>query len=383
MTPIITHRRLRLPDCCGSVVGTAATLAASAGAVNGAATGGRTVAPELFAVRVAAAVRGALCGSSCPVRAMPPRGMLGHLWTIGPNLRHRLAPRVAPPSEPWSTTLHDPKIGDVRLTGALARVPEARGLVVLVHGLGGALDSQYLVKAARAAADAGLDSLRLALRGADRAGEDFYHAGLVEDLQAALRSPALADYRTIFVIGFSLGGHMVLRWAHAPSDPRVRAVASVCAPLDLAAGCAAIDRPGAGLYRSHVLSGLREIYVAVAARRPVPTPVTVVAGIRTIREWDRLVVVPRHGFCSVDDYYDSQSAAPRLRGLELPTLIVAATGDPMVPAATVAPALRELPRHVLARWVPGGHVGFAGGVDLGLGDRPGLERQIFAWMLRQ
>lgn len=309
--------------------------------------------------------------------------MIGHLWTIGPNLRHRLAPRAAPTSVAWSTGLHDPKVGPVRLTGALARVEDARGLVVLVHGLGGALDSQYLVKAARAAADAGLDSLRLSLRGADRAGEDFYHAGLVEDLQAALRSPALADYRSIFVLGFSLGGHMVLRWALAPTDPRVRAVASVCAPLDLAAGCAAIDRPRAAVYRNHVLSGLREIYAAVAARRPVPTPLPAIGLVRTIREWDRLAVVPRHGFCSVGDYYDSQSVGPRLRGLELPALIVAANADPMVPAATVAPALRELPRHVVARWVAGGHVGFPAGLDLGLGDRPGLERQIFAWMLRQ
>lgn len=309
--------------------------------------------------------------------------MLGHFWTIGPNLRHRLAPRAAPASEPWSTSLDDPKIGSVRLTGLLARAPAARGLVVLVHGLGGALDSQYLVKAARAAADAGMDSLRLALRGADRSGEDFYHAGLVDDLAAALRSPALADYRRIFVLGFSLGGHMVLRWALAPGDPRVRAVASVCAPLDLSAGCAAIDRPGAGLYREHVLGGLREIYAAVAARRPVPTPLPAVAEVRTIRAWDRLAIVPRFGFCSVDDYHGSQSVGPRLRELELPSLIVAAAADPMIPADTVAPALRGLPRHVVARWAAGGHVGFPGGLDLGLGGPPGLERQILAWMDRQ
>lgn len=308
--------------------------------------------------------------------------MLGHLWTIGPNLRHRLLPRAAPPSEPWETTLLDPQVGPVRLTGALSRVPEARALVVLVHGLGGAIDSQYMIKAARAAAAAGLDSLRLSLRGADRAGEDFYHAGLVDDLRAALASPALADYRAVHVVGFSLGGHMVLRWALAPSDPRVRAVASVCAPLDLAASCAAIDRPGAALYRGHLLAGLREIYAAVAARRPVPTPLPALAGVRTVRAWDRLTVVPRHGFCSVDDYYASQSVGPRLRALELPALIVAATGDPMIPAATVAPALQGLPRHVAARWTAGGHLGFRGGLDLGLGDRPGLEQQVLAWLIR-
>ena len=99
--------------------------------------------------------------------AMP---LAGHFWTIAPNLRHRLLPRPAPTSQAWSTTLVDPRLGPVTLRGALA--PGASdGLVVLVHGLGGAPESQYMVQAARAAARLGLGSLRLALRGADRSGE--------------------------------------------------------------------------------------------------------------------------------------------------------------------------------------------------------------------
>lgn len=308
--------------------------------------------------------------------------MFGHLWTIGPNLRHRVLPQAAPAAVAWSTTVDDPQVGPIRLTGRLAQRPGADELVILIHGLGGAIDSQYVIKAARAAAGLGIDSLRLALRGADREGEDFYHAGLVADLEAALRSPALAGYAKIYVLGVSLGGHMTLRWGLAPSEPRVRAVASVCAPLDLAAGCAAIDRPRSAVYRAHVLSGLREIYAAVAARRPVPTPLPAIAAVTTIRAWDRLVVVPRHGFCSADEYYATQSVGPRLRELALPALIVAATADPMIPAGTVAPHLRDLPGHVSARWLAGGHVGFRPGVDLGLGEGPGLERQILAWLRR-
>lgn len=64
-----------------------------------------------------------------------------------------------------------------------------------------------LRRAARVAEAAGLDSLRLNLRGADRMGEDGYHAGLTADLAAALASPELADYRSVGVLGFSLGGH--------------------------------------------------------------------------------------------------------------------------------------------------------------------------------
>jgi pimeloyl-ACP methyl ester carboxylesterase len=69
------------------------------------------------------------------------------------------------------------------------------------------------------------------------------------------------------VLGFSLGGHVTLCHALRPSDARLRAVASVCAPLDLAAGCSAIDHPRAAVYCGHVLAGLKEIYTAVARRR--------------------------------------------------------------------------------------------------------------------
>ena len=286
--------------------------------------------------------------------------LAGHAWTIGPNLRHRLRPRPAPAATPWSTTIADPRVGTVRLVGALTP-GVGDGLVVLVHGLGGQPESQYMRRAAAAAARAGLGSLRLALRGADRGGEDVYHAGLVEDLEAALASPALARYPRLYVAGFSLGGHVALRLALRP-PARLRAVASLCAPLDLGASCRAIDAPRARLYRSHVLGGLREIYAAVAGRGRGPAPLAQVQALRTIREWDRVVVAPRFGFASVDDYYEQMSAGPRLGELATPALIAAAAADPMVPAATLRPALRGLPGHVEVRWLErGGHLGFPRG----------------------
>jgi predicted alpha/beta-fold hydrolase len=303
----------------------------------------------------------------------------GHFWTIAPNLRHRLLPAPAPASTPWSTTVDDPRLGPITLRGALRHQPEGASLVLLVHGLGGTIESHYMIRAARAAAKRGLGSLRLALRGADRSGEDLYHAGLTADLAAALASPALAHYRRLYVAGFSLGGHVTLRLALAPPDRRLRAVASLCAPLDLAASCAAIDRPQARLYRRHVLTSLQEIYSHVAQRGRAPAPLAQLAAITTIREWDRYAVVPRFGFASVDDYHAEMSAGPRLGELVLPALIAAAERDPMIPAATVRPALSALvgagakKRDLEIRWLAdAGHLG-----------APAAERlydDVFAWL---
>jgi len=317
--------------------------------------------------------------------------IFGHLWTIGPSLRHRARPWTAPPCELWTTTLEDPVVGTLELRGALHRGRHhadggpARPLVVAIHGLGGSIDSHYMIRTARAALAAGCDCLRLALRGADRRGADFYHAGLTADLEAALRSPALADYRDVFVVGYSLGGHLALSYALAPGDARLRAVASVCAPLDLAAAGAAIDHPRAAVYCGHVLTGLKQIYTEVARRRSVPTPLASVLQVRTIRAWDRLAVVPRFGFVSVDDYYQRVSVGPRLAGAQVPALVLSARADPMIPAATIAPHVADLPEAVTHRWLErGGHVGFPDGLVLGLGEAPpGLAAQVLGWLLRR
>src|SRR5262249_41613266 len=104
---------------------------------------------------------------------------LGHAWTIGPWLRHKLRPDSAPPSQPWSVVLEDRRMGSIQLTGRLRH--RSSSLLLVVHGLGSEIDAPYVVAAARAAESAGLSCLRLYLRGADRKGEDFYHAGLTVD----------------------------------------------------------------------------------------------------------------------------------------------------------------------------------------------------------
>lgn len=254
----------------------------------------------------------------------------------------------------------------------------------MVHGLGGSYDRAYCVQAAWAAQRAGLPCLRIGLRGADRSGDDFYHAGLIADLDAALNSPELAGYERLFVLGYSLGGHVTLRYAVESPQQRVAAVAAICAPLDLELAAQSIDSRASGIYRRHVLSGLNEIYGAVARLRNVPTPLSRVLKARTIREWDGLTVVPRYGFGSAENYYREMSAGPRLAGLRVPSLMVQSKHDPMVPPWTyekhLAKASSKLEFKALGQ---GGHVAFPR-VRLHPHAQPGiLEDQVLAWLTQQ
>lgn len=305
----------------------------------------------------------------------------GHFWTLGPFLRHSLFPPKAPASEPWETSLEDPVVGSLSLSGHLSRSSESRTVVVILHGLGGSATSYYAGRAALAAARADVDSLRLNLRGADRRGDDYYHAGLTADLAAALRSEALAGYERVVLMAYSLGGNMALRYLASGPDPRIRAAAAICSPIDLGRSARIIDRPRGALYRRHVLRALKDIYGNVARRRAVPLPLKEAARIHTIEEWDERVISPRHGFTGAEDYWAQTSACHVLGEIEIPTVFVAAERDPMVHIDTVRPWLQNAPtlRHIVTS--RGGHVGFPRTVDLGLGGRGFVEDQVIQWML--
>ena len=309
--------------------------------------------------------------------------MRAHFWTVYPRLRHHLlrqAPDVA--TEPWEAVVDDPQRGAVAVRGRLRRPPGSRAAVVLVHGLGGSSQSPYVRSAAATCEELGLATLRLGLRGSDGSGTDIYHAGLTADVAAALSAPELAGFESLHLLGFSLGGHVALRYASESPEPRLRSVAAVCSPLDLAVAQRAFDRPACWPYRAYVLRRLKGLYAAIATRAPVPTPVAEVMRVTRLRDWDRLTVVRRFGFADTDDYYTRASVAPLLPRLAVPALLVASPGDPMVPRASIAAAAAASQGRLLLRWVDGGgHVGFAPDVDVGAPGPPGLERQVVAWLL--
>jgi predicted alpha/beta-fold hydrolase len=190
-----------------------------------------------------------------------------------------------------------------------------------------------------------------------QSGEDIYYAGMVEDLRAAIATPEVQRYDSIYLVGFSLGGHMVMRYALDP-DPAVRAVAAVCAPLDLRASCHHIDLAPQAVYRRHLLTGLKAGASAVESRRGVRLAKFDLQDIRLIREWDEHVVAPRFGFKDANEYYEKASVGPYVNQLAVPSLFVFAERDPMVSPKCVLPSLESLPSHSSVRWLSGGHVYF-------------------------
>lgn len=257
--------------------------------------------------------------------------------------------------------------------------------VVLVHGVGGSSESKYVLRAGVSLHRAGYHVIRLNLRGAGEGiteAPSLYHGGLTEDLTVAvdaLRSdPRVAD---LALVGFSLGGNVSLKLAGEwrSSVPKgVRAVAAVSAPLNLVEVSRCFERWRAYPYSRYVLRHL--VAQATEFLRLHPARAKYeradLGRLRSVRAYDECVVAPMHGFEDALTYYRSASSGPHLRRIEVPTLLVHAADDPMVPDFTVRPWLKELPRSVRVAWSEqGGHVGWFGGM--------GREDWVETWAMRR
>ncbi len=310
--------------------------------------------------------------------AGPFQRLRGHYWTFRPMLAQTMRERLlGPPPLPTPTPIQqhfaDAKMGEVYVSGLLHPAPDNTSendtLLVVLHGLGGSPDSYYTKLAALAANRLGLACLRMAMRGADRQGADLYHAGLSDDIRQMLAAPALTKFKHIYLMGYSMGAHLVTHWTLSPSDKRVLAVAAMCPPMDLAQGITHIDLPGGAAYRYNVFRGLKESYRAIEARdRPRPLPYAEVDRIHHLTEWDNRVVAPRFGFRDAAHYWQEASVGPRLNDVACPLLVVAAENDPMISYESVAPALARCdnPQVSSVHVRRAGHVGFAPDIDLGL-----------------
>jgi|GEM_PF-4099106 len=310
----------------------------------------------------------------------------GHYYTVGPRLFGRLSPPPELPHRVWRRRVTEHG-REVVLSGLLseprAASTRANTLVVLLHGCGGKPQSHYTTQLARYLHQAGHTVLRLAWRGSDLEGEDFYHASQTADLHAVLSDPELAHHQRVWAIGFSLGGHACLHFAHESHDARLLKVAAICPVLNLVQTNHFIDSSRATFYRLYTLRGLREGYARAAARGRTPTDLASVAQANTFRAYDSLTVVPRYGFASVDDYYTRSCVSRVIDRIERPTLVLSARHDPMLPWQIADGMRARFSNAITFRWAErGGHCAFPSDIELGLGlGGSGFEEQLHRWLL--
>ena len=297
-----------------------------------------------------------------------------HLQTLYPTLFRR---RTSPVLQRERLELADGDFIDLDWSG-----DSDRPVVLVLHGLEGSLQSHYTGGILEALTASGYRAVLMYFRGCS--GEPnrlprSYHSGETGDLATVVRH--IRDRqpsRPLAVIGYSLGGNVLLKWLGETGNSNGLATAiAVSVPFDLDQAARKLERGLSRIYQRHLLKKLRRSVTAKARRLEAPLLLEELATLKTFRQFDNAITAPLHGFRDVDDYYSRSSSSAFLRDISTPTIIIQARYEPVLPADAI-PGLDMLgPSNTLERATSGGHVGFLAG-DSPFRHRYWLETRIWS-----
>jgi len=255
--------------------------------------------------------------------------------------------------------------GGVRLQGfhaAQDALPQARGLVILLHGWEGSAHSSYMLNVGSRLVSEGYDVFRLNLRDhgdTHHLNEAVFHSCRIDEVVGAVA--AIADRfptRPLAIAGFSLGGNFALRVAlRAPERAipltRVIAVCPAIRPVNI---LDALERNR--LYHDYFMRKWRDSLRRKQRLFPQRYPLGPDIFKLDMRGLTQELILRETDFGTTDAYFDGYAIHEgRLAPLTVPGAILMSKDDPIIPVEDFATL--QLPNHVrLDLTEHGGHCGF-------------------------
>ncbi|MBI3607817.1 MAG: alpha/beta fold hydrolase [Nitrospirae bacterium] len=188
-------------------------------------------------------------------------------------------------------------------------------MVVVLHGLEGSSQAKYVLGLLSEATARGWDGVAVNFRSCS--GElnrlrRFYHSGETEDLNFVV-STLVARYpeRPLALVGYSLGGNVLLKWLGERGEKapdQVRGAVAVSVPYDLGVAAHRVDHGVGRVYGQVFLRTLKAKALAKAARFPGLVDPRVVRSLSSFAQFDEHVTAPIHGFAGARDYWMRSSS---------------------------------------------------------------------------
>ncbi len=270
----------------------------------------------------------------------------------------------------------------VRLLGYHSRQPEdkGRGLIALIHGWEGSVDSTYILSTACFFFRKGFDIFRLNLRDhgeSHHLNKGLFHCALLpETFRAMQHIGSLRRQGHFYLIGFSLGGNYALRIAMKHSQkggiPNLSHVFAVSPALDPYKATLAIDQ-GFAIYRRYFLKKWKRSLLKKEKLSPGLYDFRSMMKIGTCMELTEAIMPYYPDFSDYRQYFSHYTlTAQTFDRLSVPTTIMVSADDPVVPSDDFQELKHQHHLHLsMQRY--GGHCGFI--------DMPGFscwyERRIY------
>jgi len=215
-------------------------------------------------------------------------------------------------------------------------VRSSRLTAILLHGLEGSSQSQYIVGNATKMWRAGMNVVRMNMRNCgdtESLSPTLYHSGLSGDVNAVMQFVTRRfGLERVALVGYSMGGNLVLKLAGelGASNSVLKAVAGISPALDLGPSADALHLPSNRLYEHRFRAALLKRFRRKAMLFPRVYDPAQADGVSSLRDFDERITALYSGFTSASDYYFRAAAARVLETIAVPTLILHALDDPFV-----------------------------------------------------
>lgn len=254
--------------------------------------------------------------------------------------------------------------------------------VVLVHGLCGSGKSSYMVRLANKLHKKGVRSIRINLRGCGSGkglARKLYHSDASNDIYEVIREiKQNTPSSPCVLIGFSLGGNIVLKFAGERNQEAKNLMEKVIAinpPIDLYTSAILLNKNK--VYENYFLMYLKEEIAFVESR------LEIISGYdpslkKSLLEFDETYFAPRSGFSTAKEYYYACSSGRLLMDIILSCHILFAQDDPIISTHVVENILlpKNIEIHISKQ---GGHLGYLG-IPGTKGGFYWMDSLIFHWI---
>jgi predicted alpha/beta-fold hydrolase len=242
---------------------------------------------------------------------------------------------------------------------------KTKKLAILLHGLEGNAQRVYMKGQAKILIEDGWDVAAMNHRGCS--GEEnklylSYNSGRTEDLAELIDHIIEKDtYLEITLVGFSLGGNLVLKYLGEDRvvPKQISKAVSISAPLDLRGSLEQLIKFENFVYNLTFVQDLKGKYKRKMHHFPEIMNTNEFKKVKTLLDFDNLYTAPAHGFKDAYDYYDKSSSLQFLPNIKIPVLIVNALNDSFLSEKCYPVALAKKHKNIyLESSKYGGHVGF-------------------------
>jgi predicted alpha/beta-fold hydrolase len=265
---------------------------------------------------------------------------------------------------------------------------EGDRIVVLLHGFCGSHVSPYIQRLAYKLERRNIRSIRVDFRGFGDStfiSKSHLYGGCSHDVESVVQHVhELSPESNISLVGYSIGGNILMKllgeWG-ASYPEYIEGAVAVAPPIDLVYASWNLRRMGNRIYEANFVGTLKR--TMTQRRRKVPGLLD--TGMKPLPNrlilWDEKLTAPIWGFDNATDYYEKSSAGPLLGQVQVPTLMLWAKDDPIVP-------IDSYQRFGLSRFIEiletehGGHLGFVSRKSEDE-DRYWMDWRILEWLNSQ